>query len=402
MPAMRDEFLSRLLRIVLYLVILAWGLASLPGPAGAVSVESIPTPRPQGWTVDLTGSLTPEDIQALNELCEEVNRKTGAEMAIVAVGTVDGAEPRDFATRLFNHWGIGQQGADNGILLFAALDDRASEIVLGMGIDTPELRRVSEEIMGGEMVPLFRAGNVAGALHRGADASARRILGASLAGSTTVPVTRAPVPATAQVPYAPPPPVAVATEVRSSSPGFGLGVLFAGLSLLGFLVWSAFYKLVPPRCRECRLRMVKLDESGDDLHLEPSEQSEERVGSVNHDVWLCNGCGQIRKRRWFMFGSGYSPCPKCNARTVTRNSTVLVAATYSHGGQVQVDQVCAHCGDRLSYTYSTARLEEIRTHSGSSSSRGIRSSSSSRSSSSRSSSGFGGGRSSGGGASGRW
>lgn len=380
-----------MLRIVLCLMLLA-------GPAGAVSVESIPTPRPQGWTVDLTGSLTPGDVQALNELCEEVNRKTGAEMAIVAVGTVDGADPREFATRLFNHWGIGQQGANNGILVFTALDDRASEIVLGMGIDTSESRRESEEIMRWEMLPLFRAGNVAGALHRGADASARRILGASLAGSTTVPAKPAPVSAlTGEEPYSPPIPDEVATDVGTSGPQSSFGIVLVGLSLIACFV-PIVYKLVPPRCRECRTRMVKLTESGDDLHLEPSEQSEERVGSVNYDVWLCNGCGQIKKRRWSAWSSGHSACPKCSARTRVRNSTVLVAATYSHGGQVRVDEACGHCDYLHSYTQSTPQLVENRS---SSSSRGITGSNSSSSRSS-SRSGFGGGKSSGGGASGRW
>lgn len=374
-----------MLRMVLCLILLA-------GPAGAVSVESIPTPRPQGWAVDLTGSLTPGDVQALNELCEEVNRKTGAEMAVVAVGTVDGADPREYATRLFNHWGIGQQGANNGILLFTALDDRASEIVLGMGIDTEESRRLSAEIMEREMLPLFRVGNVADALRQGADLSARRILGASLSGSEPAAEVSALQPTYPKpAPSKPPAPstsfeAPVARDFGRSSPRFGPGSL---LGVLGLIAGSGvlYFKLVPPRCRECRSRMVKLTESGDDLHLEPSEQSEERVGSVSYDVWLCNGCGQIRKRRWSAWFSGHSACPKCSARTRVRSSTVLVAATYSHGGQVQVDEACGHCDYLHSHTRSTPRRQESR------------SSSSSRSSSR---SGFGGGKSSGGGASGRW
>ena len=48
MPAMRADFLSRLLRIVLYLVILAWGLASLPGAAGAGEPHRSGLQVPQG------------------------------------------------------------------------------------------------------------------------------------------------------------------------------------------------------------------------------------------------------------------------------------------------------------------------------------------------------------------
>jgi uncharacterized protein len=63
----------------------------------------------------------------------------------------------------------------------------------------------------------------------------------------------------------------------------------------------ALLLLIPPRCRACKTRMVKLSESGDDLHLEPEEQAEEQLGSINYDVWMCNDCGRIVKRRWRNF-----------------------------------------------------------------------------------------------------
>lgn len=365
-------------------------LLCLAGAAGAVSMESIPSPRPHGWTVDLTGTLTPPDIQALNELCEEVHRGTGAEMAVVVVGSVDGADPRRFATRLFNHWGIGPQGADSGLLLFVALDDRAAEIVLGRGIDSPESRRLSGEIMEREMLPLFRVGRVADALRRGADASARRILGAPAVAEAPEEVPAEGL-ASAPPAYAKPAPSSdpagyerpAAGVVERFGARFGPGAVLAALGLILGGV-PLYFKLVPPRCRECRTRMLRLEELEDDLHLEPGERAEERVGSVNYDIWLCSGCARMEKRRWARIFTIYSSCPKCGARTRGRDSTVLVAATYSHGGQVRVDETCVHCDYRHSYTYSTPRKRRT------------------SSSSSRSGSGFGGGRSSGGGASGRW
>lgn len=170
---MTDTVLRSLrLPAILSLSSLSLLLAALPGHA--VTIEQIPSPRP-GWTVDLTGSLTPETIQALNRLGDEVKRQTRGEMAVVVVGTIDGADPHEFATRLANTWGIGDRDLDNGLLLFAALDDHAAEIVLGTGIDRPETRKACEEIMQGEMVPRFRAGDPSGALLHGATAAARRI-----------------------------------------------------------------------------------------------------------------------------------------------------------------------------------------------------------------------------------
>jgi uncharacterized protein len=186
---------------------------------------------------------------------------------------------------------------------------------------------------------------------------------------------------------------------REGPPDDPVGVwllpLLAGAAALGGLV---YFKVVPPRCRECRTRMVKLSEAGEDVHLEPAEQLEEKIGSVNYDLWLCNGCGQLVKRRWPNFFSSYGQCPHCRVRTKSTLSTVLRHADESRGGLVEVTESCVNCDYRSTYTRSTPR----RTRSSYSSSSGFSSRSSSSSGGGTSSSGVGGGRSSGRGASGRW
>ena len=144
--------------------------------AGEITLEEIPTPRPGGWTVDLTGTLPPERLAELNQLGDQIKEKTGAEMAVVVVSSTGGVDAHEFATRLFNAWGIGERGKENGLLVFAALADHKAEIVLGRGLDGETGRRESEAVMQGEMVPRFRAGNPAGAVVLGALACARRIL----------------------------------------------------------------------------------------------------------------------------------------------------------------------------------------------------------------------------------
>src|SRR5262245_14001321 len=113
-------------RSCLALTILLLALAG--SAARAVTVEQIPTPRPTGWAVDMTNTLSPERLAELNRLGEEVKTKAGTELAIVVVGSTDGADSHDFATRLFNAWGIGNQTSNNGILVFAALNDHHAEI----------------------------------------------------------------------------------------------------------------------------------------------------------------------------------------------------------------------------------------------------------------------------------
>lgn len=403
-------------------------------PGRAVGIADIPSPRPNGWAVDLTGTLHRDDLQALDRLGDEVKAQTGAELAVVVIGSTDGAGAREFATSLANGWGIGEAEKDNGVLIFAALDDRAAEIILGDGVDGPEQVQASEAIMQGEMVPRFRAGDPGGAVFYGALAAARRILHA------TPTATAAPSEAVA------PPDLMASSEenlsrnrelARRQREAFAARLaaaqelavarpprrrtawpeaLLVGLGLLTPIGGYLYYRRRPRRCKSCRSSLVRLDEVADDEHLDAGERTEERIGSVDYDVWFCAGCRRVEKLRYGAWYSAYASCPKCNARTQSSTETTIEHATTASGGRVRVDEQCANCDYRHSSTYSTPRLQE-RTYSSSSnddsswsrssstsdfSSSSSSSSSDSSPSSSSSSSGFGGGSSSGGGASGRW
>jgi uncharacterized protein len=160
-------------------------------------------------------------------------------------------------------------------------------------------------------------------------------------------------------------------------------------------LWYALTR--KPKCRACQVEMVMLDEAADDQHLDAGQQREERLGSVNYQVWACPSCDdvkRVRRGRWF---SGYSRCPKCSYQTKSKVSKTIQVATTLQGGRVQVDEHCDHCSYHNTYTYGTPRLAQ---HTSSHRS-GLGGFSSGGGRSSRGS-GFGGGRSSGRGASGRW
>jgi uncharacterized protein len=382
LPVRATAFVHRFL--IAGLILASLSVSTIP--AHAVTVEEIP--RPTGWVVDQTGTLPAEALEELNRLGDEVKAKTGAELAVVVVGTTNGVEPREFATRLFNHWGISERDKNNGLLVFAALDDRAAEIVLGDGVDDYAQVQASEEIMQGVMMPRFRQGDPAGAVLQGATACAARIFGVS---APSKPAKAGALPQASPVPFRRSPPLILPR-------GVGFFLLFLALSSVAVgLIWLA---VRPRHCPKCRTKMVLLSEEEDDAHLEPSERTEERIGSVNYNIWHCPGCGEIRKTRWGRLFSGYSACPGCHARTSASLSTTVHAATQSTTGLVRVIEHCAHCSHSRSYTYSTPLLAEPAEYGSSATSSSFSSSSSSSSFSSNS--GSDGGHSSGGGASGRW
>jgi uncharacterized protein len=158
------------------------------------------------------------------------------------VDSLQGAASRDFAVRLFNTWGIGDPARNNGVLIFAALDDHKAEVVLGSGIDNAQTRRTSDEIMQSEMVPRFRAGDPAAAVLAGAREHARRILDVQVASDAPEATPAAPVAPQPFVPPAPAPVSAPQTTAPETASGWSAVVPLVflicviGLALLLCLV----------------------------------------------------------------------------------------------------------------------------------------------------------------------
>ncbi|MFL6197023.1 MAG: TPM domain-containing protein [Thermoanaerobaculia bacterium] len=272
-------------------------------PARAVGIEEITNPRPTGWVTDMTGALSPTTVAELNRLGAEVKARTGAELEVVVIGTTGGAGSHAFATQLFNTWRIGDQDRNDGVLVFAALEDRAAEIVLGDGLDSTAAFKASDEIMQGEMLPLFRAGDPDGAILQGARACAVRILNVQV-----------PAPAPASVKDAQPQLISFsATTAAAEAPEADPGVPFARYgwvgALLGVLSIGLWVANRPVRCERCREEMILLSESEDDAHLARDEQIEEQIGSVNYEIWHCHGCGAIQRSRFARIFSPYKKCP---------------------------------------------------------------------------------------------
>lgn len=122
----------------------------------ALGPADIPQVRPDGWVVDLVGVLSPQEVAELERLGNAVNQRDGAALAVLAVQSTAGLDRRVLATRVFNRWGLGDQGRDKSVLIFVAIDERAAEIVLGSGIHSDAEVAKRDQILENKMVPRFR------------------------------------------------------------------------------------------------------------------------------------------------------------------------------------------------------------------------------------------------------
>ena len=83
----------------------------------------------------------------------------------------------DFTQRTFEAWGIGQQGKNNGAVLFVFIKDRRMRIQPGYGLEGTLTDFTSNQIIRDEIAPHFKNGDYEGGIASGIDSIEKVIQG---------------------------------------------------------------------------------------------------------------------------------------------------------------------------------------------------------------------------------
>ena len=105
---------------------------------------------------DYTNTLTLDQRQALERKLVAFNDTTSTQIAVVLVHSTDGYDVADYAVRLAQKWGVGQAEYNNGIMLLAAIGDRAVTIQTGYGIEGALPDAIAYRIIENDIKPAFR------------------------------------------------------------------------------------------------------------------------------------------------------------------------------------------------------------------------------------------------------
>ncbi len=153
----------------------------------------------RGLVNDFAGVIGPE-ANSLEVLLRELEQKTGAQVAVVTLASLEGGEISDFSNRLFERWGIGQVGEDNGALLLAAIEDRQVWIEVGYGLEPIIPDGIAGRILDEAVLPAFRQAQYGAGLAAGVHTLALLIAGnagveltGTIAVSAPVAQTRSPL-----------------------------------------------------------------------------------------------------------------------------------------------------------------------------------------------------------------
>jgi len=121
---------------------------------------------------DFAGVLQPAERAALEARCKGLREKTGAQLAVVTLKSLEGGQIDDFAVKLYERFGIGEKGKDNGVLLLVAIDDRKAKIEVGYGLEPILPDALAGRILTEQLFPAFKQQQY----YAGLDAAAARII----------------------------------------------------------------------------------------------------------------------------------------------------------------------------------------------------------------------------------
>jgi len=125
---------------------------ALPGWAQ----KEVPPP-PNGLVADYAGMLSVQEANALDAKLQAYEDTTSIQIAVVLDRSLEGEDIFDYSLRMAEAWGIGQQGRDNGVLIYVAQSDRKLYIQTGYGSEGFLPDAYANRIVDQVITPAFRA-----------------------------------------------------------------------------------------------------------------------------------------------------------------------------------------------------------------------------------------------------
>src|SRR5580700_12032280 len=118
--------------------------------------EPVSQLKPTNYVNDFAGVLNPSTVSQLNSICQQIDEKAHAQIAVVTIKSLDGSDIVSYSVALYQKWGIGAKGKDRGVLILLATQDHKYWTTVGYGLE-PILPDGKVGGFGREMVPLLRA-----------------------------------------------------------------------------------------------------------------------------------------------------------------------------------------------------------------------------------------------------
>jgi len=145
---------------VIAVCLLAWG---------ARASEVIPPP-PEQYFNDYAQVVSPATASQLNRTLADFERQTSEQIVVAAYPTMQSdSSVDDYAVRVFRAWKVGQQGKDNGAVLFVFVQDHKMFLATGYGLEGVLPDALCKRIISEQIAPRFKAGDYDGGFRAGVE-----------------------------------------------------------------------------------------------------------------------------------------------------------------------------------------------------------------------------------------
>lgn len=126
-----------------------------------------PVPTRDIYAQDYANVLSKETESRINRLSTELQSRTGAQIAVVTIPSLEGEAIEEYSLALFRKWGIGDRKKNNGVLILVAVAEKKSRIEIGYGLEGALPDAKTGRIQDEAMRPAIAAGDFNAALMNG-------------------------------------------------------------------------------------------------------------------------------------------------------------------------------------------------------------------------------------------
>lgn len=112
--------------------------------------KSLPNPTKDFYVYDEADLLSTGAEEKITSLNEKLSEQTGAQIVVVVLNQLPNNMTREgTAVKIFQKWGIGAKGKDNGVLLLISMKEKEFQVEVGYGLEGAIPDMVANNILTG-------------------------------------------------------------------------------------------------------------------------------------------------------------------------------------------------------------------------------------------------------------
>jgi len=324
--------------------------------------------------------LSDSAATVINKTAKHLKATVNVEVAVVAIDSIEGYvyDEFDFGVDLFNTWGIGDAKKNTGVLVFLVTNPHWIYIHTGDGMEGILNDAVCAEILQDSVYTLLKEENWDAGIVRCVNSIAEKVSTENAKNELLQEVEFK----ESIEPYTNYLAVSFIVmliflffasrkmdkvknlknfeQYKSTRTMYGLMIAFAVIFPASMAFLAYWFKKQrnnirkkSVKCAECGADMRLLSEAEEDEYLDTKEQCEEKVKSIDYDVWFCPHCGKYEIYPYPKATSSYTTCAKCGGMTCHQISNTIVShATTVRSGEGIRTYLCEHCGQQTKIHYT--------------------------------------------------